>query len=251
MAEIQESSVLFSLKQLMRLEDQRLREEREAAQRRALAEQEARRALERQALAEEEARLRAEEERRRREEAAAREEAARLEAIRAAAVEKARVEAEQRARIEALEKQQEHERSLAALAGDAQRRRLRRLVAAGSALGALVTAATLGLYLGKIRPDAERARAEHAATRAQHERRLAELEGDLAARERQIRDLSLAYQTVRSEAEKAELQRKLNEARRDRDVIQGRITRPPAQPPPKVEPCVCNEGDPMCGCLPR
>ncbi|XXY53930.1 hypothetical protein WME91_22595 [Sorangium sp. So ce269] len=250
MAEIQESSFLFSLKQLMSLEKQRLREEEEGARRRALAQQEARRALEQRALAEQEARLRAEEERRRREEEQAREEAARLDAIRAAAVERARVEAEQRARLEALAKQQEHERKLAALAGDAQKRRLKRLVAAGGALSILALSATLGVYFGKIKPEGERTLAEQTAARVAHEQRLAALEDDLAARERQMGELTLAYQTVRSQAEKAELERKLLAARRDRDAIQGKVVRPPAQQPPREAPCVCREGDPMCGCLP-
>lgn len=256
MAEIQESSVLFSLKQLMSLEQQRLREEAEAARQRAIAEQEARRALERHALAEEAARLQAEEERRRREEERAREEAARLEGIRAAAIEKARVEAEQRARVEAMAKQQEHERMLAALAGDAQKRRLKRLVTGGSALLVVAISATLGVYFGKIKPEAEQALAEQAAARAAHEQRLAALTSDLAASERQIRELTLAYQEVRSQAEKAELERKLHEARRGRDALQGKIARPPAQPAakarpaPEKAPCICAEGDPMCSCLP-
>lgn len=250
MAEIQESSVLFSLKQLMSLEKQRVREEEDAARRRALAEQEARRALERSALAEQEARRRAEEERTRREEERAREEAARLEGIRAAAVEKARMEAEQRARIEALEKQQEHERKLAALAGDAQKRRLQRLIAGGSALFVVALTATLGVYFGKIKPEAEQTLAEQTAARTAREQRLAALESDLAASERQIGELTLAYQTVRSKAEKAELERKLLAAKRDRDALQGKVARPPAQQPPKKTECVCSEGDPMCGCLP-
>ncbi|WP_437966217.1 hypothetical protein WMF04_42490 [Sorangium sp. So ce260] len=250
MAEIQESSVLFSLKQLMSLEKQRVSEEEEAARRRALAEQEGRRALERRALAEQEARLRAEEERTRREEERAREEAARLEGIRAAAVEKARIEAEQRARIEALERQQEHERRLAALADDAQKRRLKRLIAGGSALVVAALAATLGVYFGKIKPEAEQTLAEQTAARAAHEQRLAALESDLAASERQISELTLAYQTVRSKAEKAELERKLLEAKRGRDALQGKVARPPAPQPPRKTECVCREGDPMCGCLP-
>lgn len=250
MAEIQESSVLFSLKQLMSLEKQRLREEEEAVRQRALAEQEARRALERRARAEEAARLRAEEERIRREEEQAREEAARLEGIRVAAVEKARIEAEQRARIEAMEKQQEHERRLAALAGDAQKRRLKQLVTGGSALFVVVLAATLGVFFGKIKPEAEQTLAEQTATRAAHEQRLATLQSDLAASERKIDELTLAYQTVRSQAEKAELERKLLAAKRDREALQVKAARPAAPQAPRKTECFCREGDPMCGCLP-
>src|SRR5215467_7664113 len=100
MSEQKESSVLFSLKELMNLEEDRIKnEEAEKAAASAAAEK-ARADAGLVAREAEEARIRAEEERRRMEEARAREEAARLEAIRHAEVEKARVDAENRARLE-------------------------------------------------------------------------------------------------------------------------------------------------------
>ena len=82
MAEQKESSVLFSLKELMNLEENRIKEEEaeKAARARAEAERKAREDAERRAA--EERRLREEEEARRGEEQRKREELARVEAIR-------------------------------------------------------------------------------------------------------------------------------------------------------------------------
>ena len=101
MSEQKESSVLFSLKELMNLEEDRIKTEEADRAAQAAAAERARQDAERQAREAEQARIRAEEERRRAEEQRSREEAARLEAIRVAEIEKARVEAEQRARLEA------------------------------------------------------------------------------------------------------------------------------------------------------
>src|ERR1019366_603025 len=93
---VQEGSVTFSLLELGRLEEQRVREEREAEAARRQAEQEARDASERRLALEREARDRQEDEARLRQERREREEAARVEAIKLAIVEKARKEAEAR-----------------------------------------------------------------------------------------------------------------------------------------------------------
>ena len=93
MAEQKESSVLFSLKELMNLEENRIKEEEAEKDRRARHEAETRASAERAARDAEERRLREEEERRRSEEQRQREEAARLEAIRHGEIEKARAEA--------------------------------------------------------------------------------------------------------------------------------------------------------------
>lgn len=250
MAEIKESSVLFSLNQLMSLEKQRLREEEEAATRRTQIEREMRLSLELRAREEEAARLRAEQERRRAEEARQREETARLEAIRLAALERARVDAEQRARIETMEKQHVHEQELARLDQDTQKRRLQRFVTLSSVLGVLLLGTTLGVYFGKIKPDAERAQAEQTAARVAQDERLAQLKSDLDARNKQIEALYGDVQAARSEAEKADLERKLADARRARDVVQGKVSNGAPPLTTKTEKCVCRDGDPMCGCLP-
>src|SRR5450755_6918 len=102
MADQKESSVLFSLKELMGLEEDRIREEEADKSRRAKAEAEAREAQERTVREAEERRLRDDEERRRQEELRKREEATRLDAIRHGELEKAKSETEHRSRMEAL-----------------------------------------------------------------------------------------------------------------------------------------------------
>ena len=124
MADQKESSVLFSLKELMNLEEDRIREEEAQKAARARAELEAREAKERAARDAEERRLRDDEERRRTEELRKREEQTRLEAIRQGEVEKARAEAEHRARMEAMAAQRAHEAQLASINQDQHKKRL-------------------------------------------------------------------------------------------------------------------------------
>ena len=156
MAEQKESSVLFSLKELMNLEEDRIkprgrREEAASGGRSAgPGRGRASRARPRGSSASQ-----AEEERRRSEEQRKKEEAARLEAIRHGEIEKARVEAEQRARMEAMSKQQEHERHLSTLQHDEHKKKLQRMVTFSIAGAAILLIGGLGLYFGKIKPRSE------------------------------------------------------------------------------------------------
>src|SRR5262245_58704150 len=143
--EQKESSVLFSLKELMSLEEDRIRSEEAERSAAAAAAEKARLDAERAAREAEEARIRAEEDRRRTEESRSREEAARLEAIRVAEIEKARVDAEQRARLAAMEAQQQHERSLAAIKQDESKKKLRNMLMYGGI--AVVVLGGLGGFL--------------------------------------------------------------------------------------------------------
>src|SRR5262249_44522169 len=138
MSEQKESSVLFSLKELMSLEEDRIRGEEAERAAAAAAAEKARLEAEQRAREAEEARIRAEEERRRTEDLRGREEAARLEAIRVGEIEKARVEAEQRARLEALTAQQHHERQIAAIQGDEQKQKLRKYLIGGAIAAVLL-----------------------------------------------------------------------------------------------------------------
>jgi colicin import membrane protein len=181
MADLREGSLLFSLK---RLEQDRARDEALAASRKTEAEMAARIRAEHRARLEQEALLRAVEARHSAEAAARREEAARHEAIRTAALERARMEAEQQARIALLEQQQGHERSLATLAADEQRRVLRRALFGAVALAVAAFTAAGGAYLGQARPQGARAqRAETAAVDA-YKARIARLEDELARKDR-------------------------------------------------------------------
>jgi len=118
-----ESSVLFSLSELMQLEKERERREREEAEKQAeneakLAEERAVQEREEAARAasarEEEARIHAQRER---------EERARLDAIRDAEMERARAQAENEARLRELASAQRHERELAEIGASRKHRR--------------------------------------------------------------------------------------------------------------------------------
>lgn len=112
MAEQKESSVLFSLKELMSLEENRIREEEDAKQKAAAAEIQAKADAERRAREEEEARLRAEEERRRQEDMRRKMEEAQVEAAKAAEIEKRKLEEQHRLQMEAMARQQAHEKEI-------------------------------------------------------------------------------------------------------------------------------------------
>jgi colicin import membrane protein len=144
MAEQQkESSVLFSLKELMNLEENRIKEEEQEKEQRARAEAERRARDEAERRAAEEKRLREEEDVRRAEDLRKKEEVARLEAIRMGEIEKAKAEAEHHARMQAMHAQQAHEQHLAALGSDSTKKRLKLIVGIVSAVlvaGAIITA---------------------------------------------------------------------------------------------------------------
>ncbi len=253
MASVQESSVLVSLSHLMNLEQQRIREEDDARQAALEALQRARLDEERAARVAQEERIRAEESRRRAEEAARREESARHEAIRLAGVEKARVEGEQRARIAILEQAQRHERDLAALAQDAQKRRLQRTLLVGGALSLTLLGGGAGLYFGKMAPEAELRRREQLA-------QIARTEADLSVAkdgyDRAVRDSEAALTALRcvnDEAARLRAQRAVDAADHAKTAAKGRLAgvqRAASDKATSGAGCVCEHpGDPMCGCL--
>jgi len=201
MAEQKESSVLFSLKELMNLEEDRIRQEEETKRR---AEEEAARAradAERRAREEEEARIRAAEEKRRAEEQRTREEAARLEAIRHAEVEKARLDAENAARLEQLRHQQEHERQLAVVNQDKSKKRLV-LIASGigvAFVGALIVGVVLYSNAQKKQQELQAQLSDLTSKQEENQRKMKDLEGQLA--------------TATTPEQKAELERQIADAK--------------------------------------
>lgn len=249
MGEMRESSVLFSLKELMSMEDQRLRDEEAAAQKKAEDEMRARLLAEQHAREAEEARIRAEEERRRLEEAQRREEAARLEAIRLAEVEKARVSAEQEARLEAMAQQQEHEHKLAQLKHDKSKKRLQRLLTFGSLGAFLLIGGGAGYYFGVVVPNLEKERAVQEAQLAAEQAERAKLERDVNEKSAKVDKLLTELRAAQSQAETERLKRELEAAQKDRDTAKSNFQHS-ARPVQKAETkCVCPEGDPLCGCL--
>lgn len=247
MSDQKESSVLFSLKELMGLEEERIRNEEAEKAAAAAAAEKARLDAERAAREAEEARIRAEEERRRMEEARAREEAARHEAIRQAEVEKARVEAEQRARIEAMTAQQQHEQKLAALQHDKSKSKLRKIL-----IGVAIAVPIFGGVAGFLAyRNAQEERARQAALA--EENRIAKEKADkLAAdlKEQQAKIDSLLGQLAgaKDEATRLALQKQLEEEKeKQKKQTFGGGGKPAGGAAGK--PCNCTPGDPLCSCL--
>jgi colicin import membrane protein len=256
MAEQKESSVLFSLKELMNLEEDRIKQEDEDKKRRGEADARARADAERRARDQEQARLTAEEERRRSDEQRKREEAVRLDAIRHGEIEKARVEAEQRARMEALAKQQEHERHITSLKHDEHKKKLQRNLMLAVGGGAIVVFGGLGVYFGKIRPEAE---AREAATRAalvQQAEETRRAQQQLADSTAKVNDLLSQLSSAQDDKTRAELKSKLAEAQRAQAGAASRASGGGSKggggedkPKPPKKECNCQPGDPLCSCL--
>jgi colicin import membrane protein len=256
MAEQKESSVLFSLKELMNLEEDRIKQEDDDKKKRAESDARARAEAERRSRDQEQARVTAEEERRRSDEQRKKEEAVRLDAIRQGEIEKARMEAEQRARMEAMSKQQEHERHITTLKSDEHKKKLQRNLMFAVSGGAILVIGGLGLYLGKIRPEAE---ARETATRAalfQQAEETKRAQQQLAETTTKVNDLLSQLSSAQDEKTRAELKAKLADAQRAQAGAASRATSGPSKgggggeekPKPK-KACDCQPGDPLCSCL--
>jgi colicin import membrane protein len=242
----EESSVLFSLKELMTIEEDRIKQEEGD---RAKAHEEAERArlvAERRAREAEDARRRAEEQRRMQEELRQKEEATRLDAIRHAEIETARTAQEQKARMEAMTVQQAHERQLAALKQDEKTQRMGKWLVAAAVIGVLVVG---GGGFAWYRYDQEQKRilaAEQAEKRRieeEKERKDKELQAKLA----EIDDLSSRLNKAADPEEIEKLKREIENAKSDASKLGGTGR---FRPPPKsgdAEPKkACAPGDPLC-----
>lgn len=256
MAEQKESSVLFSLKELMNLEEDRIRQEEDDRQRKADAEMQARLDAERRAREAEEARLRDQENQKRGEEQRAREEQARLEAMRQAEVERARVEAENAARMQAMQAQQEHERQLTHIK-ESQGKKKATYIAGG--IGVLLFLGLIGGGLAFKSASDKQAAAElaHKQEMAEYEAKLQKATKDLEAQNQQVKDLESSVANAKTEGEKKAAEAALLAAKEEQKKRAGQVSsfKPPVpganpggQSKPKP-PCNCQPGDPLCSCL--
>jgi len=255
MAEQKESSVLFSLKELMNLEQERIAQETSTQQRQAREARERRETEERAARDSEERRRREAEENRRAAEQRQREDAARLEAIKQAELERSKAETEHRAHLQAVAAQREHEAQLVKIRQDSSARRIK--------VVAIVAVAILGsgfAALGyKWKQDQETA-ARNAATAAAEQQRLKEentriaeegkkLQQQIDAAQAQKAEIEEALRNAKTDAEKARLrdQQRVAEARLtnlDKESAANKSARPRAKPK-----CDCTPGDPLCSCF--
>ena len=254
MAEQKESSVLFSLKELMSLEEDRIRQEDDEKKKREQAEVQARLDAERRTREAEEARLATEAERRRVEESRQREETARLEAMRQGEVERARHDAENQARLRAMQQQQDHERQLAALSQDKKKKQLTWLVVG---IGALLIFGGVGAAYAIVsgQNEAARVQAEQTKALAEKQAQLDKLMGDLKTQQDTIAAAQTEAQNAKSDAEKAAAANKLAQAQEAQRKTQANIANikksadPGAKPGTPRPACTCQQGDPLCSCL--
>jgi colicin import membrane protein len=258
MAEQKESSVLFSLKELMNLEEDRIKQEDNARKAKQEAELQARLDAERRQREDEEARIRGEEDRRRAEEQRVREEQARIEAIHNAEVEKARLEAENAARLESMKRQQEHERHVLTIKQDKHKRNL--LIAAVGAALLLIFGAVGAAMVIKGQND------KAAAIAAEQQKQNLELQAKMDALNKQLEDgknnidnLQNQLGTVSDTAQKLALEKQLAEAKKAQELAAKERAKVAASRPagggggggptkPRAA-CTCQSGDPLCSCI--
>jgi hypothetical protein len=248
----QSDSVLFSLQELARMEEDRVRELAEAARELREREEARRSRAHRECLAEEQAREQAEarerEERLRR----VREEEARIEAVHRAAVEAARIETEARIRAQEREGQRSHELELERARAHARGMRLRAMVQ-GALVGFVVTAAATAATYRVVVDPRERALSDEA--RSQIESRdaaLREVRANAGVMERTLHTLEENLAALRGDRDR--LQFELDDARRLLSHRSGAFHGPAAGPPSPGDrtkldgftSCPPGSKDPMC-----
>jgi colicin import membrane protein len=256
MPEQKESSVLFSLKELMNLEEDRIKQEEQEKRRQEDAANNARMDAERRTREEEEARANAEESRRRADEQRVREDAARVEAIRQAEIERARLEAENAARIEQLKHQQEHERHITALTQDKHKKKLTFFAYGAAAF--LVIALVGGGLIIKRQMDASAAeKAQHDAEMAEQKALTDKLNLQLAQQEDSVKKLSDAVQNAKDDKARRDAMDALALAQKQAAETRANLQRRPTGNTSTTttttkpsKPCACQVGDPLCSCIP-
>lgn len=251
MAEQKESSVLFSLKELMNLEEDRIKQEEDQKRRIDEEAARARAETERRAREEEEARMRAADEKRRTEEQRSREDSARVEAIRQGEVEKARLEAENRARMEQMHKQQEHEKELARLNTDKSKKRLV-FIAVGIGLVAVT-----GLVGGAVIINGQ------IKAKQQLEAQLSDLTAKQEENNRKMSELNDKLSHATTPEERAALEQQIDDAKKKQAELAAQQASvktgggghvggggPVAPVVRQLPKCKCAAGDPLCSEIP-
>jgi hypothetical protein len=241
---------MFSLQELERMEEERVRALADAAQRERVLRERARRDEEERERLERRVQEQAEEEARHDVERRAREEAARIEAIHRATAEAARLEVESKARAEAREQERRHELELERVRVAPGGGRARGTVVA-ALFGAVVAAGVaMAAHHGVFAPR-ERARATEAdATIASRDVAISDLRAHAEATDARMRTLEDDLTTARAENDK--LRTDLDAARK-LAIVRGpapRWTAVTTRPDrPKLDGftrCPPGSSDPMC-----
>lgn len=280
MPDTKDSSVLFSLKELMKIEQTRLAEEYAKVESIAAEERAAHAESERRAREEEAARRAAEEERRRNYEHQRRLQDAEIEAAKAMAIEMKRLETQHRLEMEARAQLQAHEKQVAVLAASRPKASIGPWIFALAAIGAGALGA-IG-YFGFVREsqaaktalgaaetlcgstdpsDWEKCEDQLAIARSidGSNPRIAALAAKVATSKRDARDAEAATNdALKRDLDKAkeERDRKAKELLelKNRPAIAPTVTTKPASPPPiaatkpttKPSEDKCKPGMPMC-----
>ncbi len=174
-----DGSIAVSLRELMRLEDDRVERERQTQRRRLEEEAEASAARQRQAREEELSALYAEHARQSAEAEREREMAARLDGIGRAEVERARLEARDEALATERSAEMRHAEELARLGHDLGGRRLRLVIAALTVTTVAVVAGFGAYYRLEMKPEAARRAALAEADQKSADEKVHALERDL------------------------------------------------------------------------
>jgi colicin import membrane protein len=245
----QSSSVLFSLQELARMEDERVREQARAE---SAAREAARRAVEEaEARAREaaEADERAGELARREIERQAREEAARVQAIRDAATEAARAEAF--ARVQAQEREKDRQQSIEMARVQASARGSRVAAAVAGCLGALVAAGIgMAVYFGVAAPAARAALAGAGSELASRDQTIDQLRMRVSAGEASERALQMDIAALRDENSRLQAELAGSRSRVQGAHPSGRgvpaTTKRPDRSLDGFSTCAPGVNDPMC-----
>ncbi|WP_233561457.1 hypothetical protein [Sorangium cellulosum] len=169
------------------------------------------------------------------------------------------------------------DRELEALAQGVRQKRRNRLVFGMGLIMAAAAAVAVTTFAGKVK-EAEAAQAEAVAARVAEQDRIAQLNLDIEERNRKISELSLALETAKSDAEKAQkafaaykAAEEAKAAAGDEEEVDAKASKLPAKAvavrrgraapamaaratravvsAKKAGKCVCKQGDPLCGCL--
>jgi colicin import membrane protein len=123
--------------------------------------------------------------------------------------------------------------------------------------GGAVLVSILGLYFGKIRPEAEAREAAQRAVIAQQQEETRRAQQQLADSTSKVNDLLSQLSSAQDDKTRAELKAKLAEAQKAQAGAASRASGGGAKasggggddkPKPK-KACDCQPGDPLCSCL--
>ncbi len=248
MAEQKESSVLFSLKELMNLEEDRIKSEENEKKRQEDAAIQARLDAERRVREEEEARMRAADESRRVSEQRTREETARVDAIRHAEMEKARLDAENAARLDQLKQHQEHEHRIHALGQDEGKKKLK-YIAIGAVFFLFLVMVGGGFAINSTLQKQKALEAQLNTMNDERDALNAKLKNATSPEERAALQAEIDAKNAAIEEAK---KNPGTPAPVSKPVIRqggGGGGAPPAVKPVVKAPCNCSPGDPLCNCL--